>query len=288
MVTTPLAYKIRSLYRHPYYGKCLVTAIAKAVLKSNLPGENVVSLRLNTRQQLLDYITATMDAFANHDDQQIYTLIQYIAGATRLRVVAENASRRIAERVNTVAHVLRYIRYDHRNIRRVVDIGCDDGSIVHAIGERFGLDRRNTIGVDINEEPPAAPITYVKAVEGRPYDIEDGSVDLVTMFVTLHHVKSRAHIESVKKMLRRGGLLIIREHDCGSDPYLRDYLDVIHGLSEIVSKGTGYDEFHGDYYADFLPHEDISSLLGMRQVFYSTYQIGNNPQRLYHAAYIKL
>lgn len=286
-MVSPTTHRIRSLYRHPYYGKCLVNAMVKSVLKSTIPGENVPTLRITTREQLVNYITAMLDAFSHHEDRQVYALLRYVAGSTKLRAPTENASRRVSERANTVSHVLKYIRYDSRNIRRIVDVGCDDGSIVHAIGERFGLSPQNIIGVDLHAEPPPAPITYVRAVEGQPYAIEDNSVDLVTMFVTLHHVKSRAHIESVKKMLRRGGLLIIREHDCSDDSYLHDYLDVIHGLSEIVSRGVDYDEFHADYYADFLSHGDIANLLGMRQVFYSTYQVGNNPQRLYHAAYIK-
>lgn len=63
-------------------------------------------------------------------------------------------------------------------------------------------------------------------------DIPDHSVDLVTMFIGLHHIpqdKLRPFLASINRMLRPGGSFIIREHDANSDD-LKHLVTVVHAV----------------------------------------------------------
>jgi SAM-dependent methyltransferase len=74
--------------------------------------------------------------------------------------------------------------------------------------------------------------------------LDDNRVDLITCFVTLHHVP---HLDLILsefvRILRPGGYLIIREHDCkNSHTITAKYLNFVHAFMMIARVG----EFAGE------------------------------------------
>lgn len=69
--------------------------------------------------------------------------------------------------------------------------------------------------------------------------LDDNRVDLVTCFVTMHHVPHlQLIISQIVRILRPGGYLILREHDCKKERSLKNkYLNFIHAFMMIARVG---------------------------------------------------
>ena len=142
---------------------------------------------------------------------------QYLHGQ-HARVLASHAWR-TAE--NSAAYLLEYLEED----MDVLDVGCGIGSISVDLAER--LPRGRVLGVDIAPEPldQAADYAVARGIEnvefevGDAYDLDhgDGSFDIVHAHQLLQHLKNPlAAIVEMKRVLRRGGLLALREADYGA------------------------------------------------------------------------
>ena len=70
-------------------------------------------------------------------------------------------------------------------------------------------------------------------------DFDDETFDVVTCFQVLHHVnlsELNRTISELYRVLKKGGILIIREHDC-IDDNVRLLIDIEHTLYETVTNG---------------------------------------------------
>lgn len=69
--------------------------------------------------------------------------------------------------------------------------------------------------------------------------VGDNSVDLITSFVTFHHIDDTDGVlRELSRILRPGGYLIIREHDCeNSESVSKTYLNFVHAIMMIAGVG---------------------------------------------------
>jgi SAM-dependent methyltransferase len=101
--------------------------------------------------------------------------------------------------------------------RRVVDVGCGDGTLVRAL-TRLGAEVTG-IDIDSGQLAPAraaAPAGAERYLEGRgeALPLADGSVDLVLYCNSLHHVPAEAHARALAEAARvlvSGGAALILE-----------------------------------------------------------------------------
>lgn len=72
--------------------------------------------------------------------------------------------------------------------------------------------------------------------KGSIFRLADNRVDLITCFVTLHHVlQPKLIIRELARILRPKGYLIVREHDCKNERSLRaKYLNFVHAYMLIA------------------------------------------------------
>lgn len=94
---------------------------------------------------------------------------------------------------------------------RYLDFGCGDGTISREFGRLVSAGE--THGVDVLEKS-SPDIRYQRVADGKlPYP--DGHFDLITAFVSLHHVKDvGAAVAELHRVCKPGGHLLIKEHDC--------------------------------------------------------------------------
>lgn len=172
-------------------------------------------------------------------------------------------------------------------VHRYLDYGCGDGTITQQIGKCFDLPRGNVIGIDVHHTDNPN-ITFLGTTINNNYPA-DGSIDLITAFVSLHHISDLDNaLSRIYRWLRPGGLLIIREHDCGGDDSLRDYLNLIHAYLSVREYGDCDTDalYAGIKYRSFYEWDRILSSVGFSRVRHETYRT-HNPQKLYYASYMK-
>ena len=71
-----------------------------------------------------------------------------------------------------------------------------------------------------------------------PSQIADGSCDLVTCYIGLHHCpreKLHAYIQSIHRLLKPGGYFVLRDHDAGTDD-MRTFCSLVH---TVFNAGLG-------------------------------------------------
>lgn len=101
------------------------------------------------------------------------------------------------------------------NINTYVDIGCGSGLDVEAFRQKFNI--RNAICADIDDFRTKGYQNnkFVKITLNEPLSIEDGTVDLVTMFHVIHHIEDdlQKRLDDVARVVRKGGMVFIKDHD---------------------------------------------------------------------------
>lgn len=197
-------------------------------------------------------------------------------------------------------------------INNYLDFGCGESSITSALGYSIGA--KKVVGMDINV--PNKPVDFdFKLLDWKFPTIPEPahSYDLITSLMVLHHVNNpAATISEMGRVLKPGGLLIIREHDIDgeADPDGRTFLDMLHGFYEVVWATTGHQENPNHvetYYARYKNRETWTQLITdagfqrietpyLNQIYNQadikrTYQFGKkiiNPFYFYYAVYQKL
>ncbi|CAF4478135.1 unnamed protein product, partial [Rotaria sp. Silwood2] len=128
---------------------------------------------------------------------------------------------------------------DRQKIKSYFDLGCGDGTITAGIGVYLGLTKENIFGGDVYEGQNNA-ITFVKVNENQStIDLPSNHVDLITSFVTFHHISQlEKTLSELVRILRPGGYLIMREHDCKKEYSLSaKYLNFVHAIMMIARVG---------------------------------------------------
>lgn len=118
------------------------------------------------------------------------------------------------------------------NINVYLDIGCHKGIITKSVSEYFGIKKENVYGSDIDKHKDFSFNFKLLTENGMNFD--NNTFDLVTCFMVFHHCKYyEILIKEIFRVLKPGGILIIKEHDC-SFKNDKIVLDVLHDFYDNV------------------------------------------------------
>lgn len=139
---------------------------------------------------------------------------------------------RSASRVRDIQVVLDGVQEAQRPIS-YLDIGCSEGHITAAVADYLGIGASKAFGVDVVPQKAEPAFTF-RQIDGNTLDFPDATFDLLTMFVSLHHFQNAAKMLSEShRVAKKGGMLIVREHDVHS-PYLALWLDLLHAFYAVI------------------------------------------------------
>ncbi|CAM4752493.1 unnamed protein product [Rotaria magnacalcarata] len=125
------------------------------------------------------------------------------------------------------------------SIKAYFDMICRNGCITADIGEYLQLNKENIFGgTDYNIQNDRVTVVDVDLSQST-IKLADNRVDLITCFVTLHHVPEfEKMLAEFVRILRPNGYLIIREHDCKRENKLpAKYLNFVHAFMMIARVG---------------------------------------------------
>lgn len=192
------------------------------------------------------------------------------------------------ERANErVGHILKTLPPNIK-INSLVDIGAGNAEITDKIVKTLGLTEAYALDVySANEfvKPSPYSIVQYKQIINDILPFPDNSIDMVTAFVSIHHIKDTITLFSeICRILKSGGFFFIREHDVTNDN-VRIYLDQVH---EQYEKNPHEHSVNPTYYWS---RQNLSNYLirhGFQKVADSDYDYQNNPQYLYHSLFKKI
>lgn len=261
-------YMLATLSKSEYY----INSIVKYITKEYV---------LHDRRGIIMAICNIIYENLHMDDGKIFTTILNV-------LVYPYSPKTIERQMERVTAVLELVK---NKIVRYLDFGCGDGNLTWQIGNQLGLEPSNVYGIDIHH---IDNVNIGHYSSGQLGDIADGSFDLITAFVSLHHVQDIHYtIQMLSRILAPGGTLIIREHDSPAwdkrnPEYLPIYLNLVHAWINIRDHGF-YDPaelYKSINYRTLGAWTYLIQRAGL--VFLGAYTYpGNNPQRLFYARYMK-
>lgn len=188
-----------------------------------------------------------------------------------------------------------------RKITSYYDLGCGSGTITEAIGKIYGLPKNKIYGIDTF---PASSTDITSLRPDESITIEKHSVDLITAFVSLHHIQPLEPVlEELSRVASKGCIFIIREHDCTRKD-TANFLNLYHslmmmiGIGELSEAGIDLNNWNDakqkliSYmssikYKSLKQWKELIEVYGFEFLDANKYE-GNNPQELFYAAFIKL
>lgn len=198
------------------------------------------------------------------------------------RPTEQRAAERAGERVS---HILRTLPLGVR-ISSVVDIGAGNAEITDVIAKQLSATQVYATDVypasEFIKPSPGSIVQYIQ-INDEKLPFLDNSVDLVTAFVVIHHIRNfPAMLKEIYRVLKPGGFFFIREHDV-TNPELVKYLDDVHRQFEPNPHE------HSVAKTYYWSRENLDDLLirfrfqKVADFNYSKY----NPQAIYHSMYKK-
>lgn len=172
-------------------------------------------------------------------------------------------------------------------ISTYLDFGGGDGSISSAIAKVFQISKKNAFSADVEKwfdrsvHKTFDNITYIILKEGQGIPLPDKSIDLVTCYQTLHHIRN---IDMVLSELKRvcKYVLIVREHDCQTNAH-RTLIDLEHSMYEISLEDNPNIHYLDFYEAWYRSKEEWAELFA-KYNFVQTYMSDPaGPTRYYYS-----
>ena len=158
---------------------------------------------------------------------------------------------------------MEYLQDNHliNSNTKIVDIGGGDGNVISYIGSKHSINKENLIVVDKEDQwteqyAHSNPITY-KAWDNKIIDIPSGTVDIVFIMVTLHHMDNEtiaSCLSEAHRILKNGGLILMKEHNCDSAG-IKEIIDWEHHLYHLIERDN--DDVH-DYMTKYIDNFKIS------------------------------
>jgi SAM-dependent methyltransferase len=137
------------------------------------------------------------------------------------------------------------------NPTKYLDYGCGSGLITVELKRMLHLEKVDCIEVNKSLQNAEidyhyVPDFYKKKIEDYKLPYVDGTFDLVTAFNSLHHTRNlESMIKELHRIMKPGGYLIIREHDCWNafDAML---VDIEHAIF-MHHNNENFDEYYITY-----------------------------------------
>ncbi len=149
----------------------------------------------------------------------------------------------------------------------ILDVGCADGHITIRVGDYLDLQPSQLHGVDVTnlavDHPNNEKFNFKHLTQScdtkLPYD--DESQDVVLALMSLHHIHNiEMMISEIQRVMKKGGIFIIREHDSIGIKF-PVILDVVHGFYGMVWSNPPEFDFLKDYYAKYFSKDDMKNLI---------------------------
>lgn len=130
------------------------------------------------------------------------------------------------------AGVIKSLLGNNVTVSRILDIGAGKGEVLRSVKKLTGAKEAYSLEVQSFSNQPDE-YERIKYNEDGTIPLKDGSIDLVIMLETLHHINPEDReplLNEVKRILSPKGCVVIQEHDFDNTAGLHIALEVIHSF----------------------------------------------------------
>lgn len=214
-------------------------------------------------------------------DSQIYRVIKE---KCKEKNVVERASNSANRMFNSTKKFL------PRTPAHYLDIGCGDGSITKEFAQLMKAE--NYYGIEVMRTNN--DMKYIELNDDGTVVCEDNYFDCISAFMSLHHIKKcEVMISEIIRILKPGGVLLIKEHDCRSN-LDRMLIDIEHSVFSYIEEDKPLHESkygEGEYYCKcrnrFEWSEALIPLKFIRGNIMKNRKGFPHPTRAFWAVYVK-
>jgi SAM-dependent methyltransferase len=179
-----------------------------------------------------------------------------------------------------------------------LDYGGNDGGVASELAKLMKINNTQMFSADVEKwlgntkKNVYDNITYTLLSENQKLPYRDNSFDSISCLQVLHHIEFiDVHVKELHRVLKPGGILVIKEHDCNntSTEFL---IDIEHMIHEYVEPNEPNIDILNNYAAFYKSFTDLNELITDIGFEFITdnydFNIKFNPTRYYFAIYKKL
>eukprot|EP00762_Andalucia_godoyi_P004288 ANDGO_05477.mRNA.1 Demethylrebeccamycin-D-glucose O-methyltransferase len=139
---------------------------------------------------------------------------------------------------------------------RFLDFGCSEGSITSALAAALHISPERAFGCDVFPVQNKTGFQF-SMTDGIHLPFDNESFPFVTALMSLHHVENlNESFLEIARVLKPGGILLIREHDC-QPAELSVLLDVMHGMyASVWADPRETEDFCTSYWAHYRSRDE--------------------------------
>jgi ubiquinone/menaquinone biosynthesis C-methylase UbiE len=214
-------------------------------------------------------------------DDIIYGMLYDIFKKRNISFIGQSSGRS-KSRINDILEIL------PRNLKinSYLDVGCSEGSITISLGRALNLEKHKIHGCDI-KTIKSNEFMFTQIAENGHLPYKNKSFDLISCFMVLHHIyEPKQTLHEIYRILKNGGYLLIREHDCKTKNMFMVF-DIIHGLYSLSFKKEDPD-FCKTYFAEYFTKNALIKMVentGFKLIKTSYY---SNLQEAYYCLFKKI
>jgi ubiquinone/menaquinone biosynthesis C-methylase UbiE len=171
-----------------------------------------------------------------------------------------------------------------KKINTIVDIGAGNTQLTLEFCRKLNVNNVYVIDryseerfVDLREKGDNFNIKYIQSSDTY-IELKDNICDFLIAFVVIHHVDDIPNlISEIKRILKPGGMVFVREHDVTTNREV-EYIDKVH---------LKFGKEHSSGKTNYVSKKELVSYFesyGFVLMGSSTYNC-YNPQKLYHSLY---
>jgi len=210
----------------------------KTMLNKFIKCDNICELLTKIEQNINSTNSTNSTNSINGCDSEIFEYIKlnrninYINSGSWRHIFTCILSVCISNFVDKVSQTENNINFSNL---KYLDIGCGDGKKTQLFSKLFGIHHNNVYGTDIEMWGPYAQVDTnysfkFKLINNNKLNYRDNNFDVISCFLTLHHVENLSSIlKEIKRILKPNGILIVIEHDVQND-YDHLLLNILHSI----------------------------------------------------------
>jgi SAM-dependent methyltransferase len=168
----------------------------------------------------------------------------------------------------------------------ILDFGCNTGNILVNIAKALKVGKRDRYGVDIIDVRGTKEFTFIKTVAGENViNLPDESINIVIASMVFHHVDDLGILDELRRILKPGGIIVVREHDIIDDVGFTSFLELVHHLYydfDMIKVPTD------TYFARYWTLDQLRGIMRKHGFDCGRVKQMNNVYRAYYAIFKKI